>query len=627
MSSLWPYWLRPAWLLLAPLLGALLWHLWHRRRRTGRWQMILPKAFHTVLLRGGTGRGSRLPWVLLGLGWLLALLALLGPSWQRVEQTAQKPADPLVVLLQLTPEMLATDAPPNRLEQARRKLLDLLNQRRDAQTAIVVYAGSAHVLVPLSDDLATSRNLIDALKPSLMPLPGARADLAVRQALALLDQGALGQGRILLIGSQLSEQERRGIRQSLGPRSPRLLMLGMGTRDGAPVKQENGEFVQDPQGAILVAQLDSSSLKAFIEGVGGDYRSARGDDLDLRELGLFDGPQTLRNGEQTVQLDAWADQGYWLLLPLLLLAACAGRRGWLLSLALLWLAAPTPSYAAAFMDLWLRPDQQAARLLAEQRPAQAARRFIDPQWQGMALYEAGDYAGAASRFAQGNLAADHYNRGNALARSGALAAALEAYEQALERQPDLQPALINRVLVQRLIDEQQRGQNPAETPSPDSPPQPESSQPATPAPTIPGQADSGQASPGQTEPGPGTPGQTSSGQTLPAPARSPSTGNDPGTRPDGDAPEALPGPASRDAPLTQRSPGTGDPGDNPLSPTVSGPPSVPDASLSEAAPNAEMDAEQRQALEQWLRQIPDDPAELLRRKFWYEQQHTQDPPQ
>ncbi len=113
------------------------------------------------------------------MAWLLTILALLGPSWERVEQTSQKPADPLVVVLELTPEMLATDSPPTRLEQARRKLFDLLQARSDAQTAIVVYAGSAHTLVPLSDDLATSRNLLDALKPSLMPEAGHRADLAV----------------------------------------------------------------------------------------------------------------------------------------------------------------------------------------------------------------------------------------------------------------------------------------------------------------------------------------------------------------------------------------------------------------------------------------------------------------
>ena len=200
MSALWPYWFRPWWLLLLPVLGWLIWQLWHRQKRAGRWQMILPPAFHAALLSGGGGRDSKLPWITLGIAWVLTVLALLGPSWQRVEQISQKPADPVVVVLELTPEMLATDVAPNRLEQARRKLLDLLQNRSDAQTAIVVYSGSAHTLVTLADDLSTSRNLLDALKPSLMPVAGHRADLAVTKALSLLNQGDLGEGRILLIG-------------------------------------------------------------------------------------------------------------------------------------------------------------------------------------------------------------------------------------------------------------------------------------------------------------------------------------------------------------------------------------------------------------------------------------------
>ncbi|EGH46786.1 TPR repeat-containing von Willebrand factor, type A, partial [Pseudomonas syringae pv. pisi str. 1704B] len=144
ISGLWPHWFRPEWLLITPLLALLIWRLWHRQKRAGRWQMLLPTHFHEVLLNGGRGSNSKLPWVALGLAWLLALFALLGPSWQRVEQISQKPVDPLVVILELTPQMLATDTPPTRLEQARRKLLDLLQKRSDAQTAIVVYAGSAH---------------------------------------------------------------------------------------------------------------------------------------------------------------------------------------------------------------------------------------------------------------------------------------------------------------------------------------------------------------------------------------------------------------------------------------------------------------------------------------------------
>lgn len=573
MIALWPHWFRPWWLLAVPLLAILLWRLWHRRKRTGRWQLILPAAFHSVLLDGGRGGSSKLPWVVLGLGWTLAVLALLGPGWQRVEQISQKPVDPLVVILELTPQMLAADTPPTRLEQARRKLMDLLRVRSDSQTAIIVYAGSAHTLVPLSDDLVTSSNLLEAVKPSIMPLAGQRADLAVGKALTLLEQADLGRGRILLIASALSEQERIGIRQQLRGDSPPLSILGIGTAEGAPVTEENGSLLKDGQGAILVPRLDSASLEGFAGQIGGRYQQAGGDDDDLRRLGLLAGPQQVRNDGQRVRLDTWADQGHWLLLPLLLVAACAGRRGWLLCLPLLMLAGvPQRSEAFEFRDLWLRPDQQGERLLEQRRPAEAALRFEDPHWKGVALYEAGDYAGAAQQFAAGDSAADHYNRATALARAGELAAALDAYDQALERQPDFPAAQYNRELIQAVLEEQT---------------DPDGDQPEPPPPEDDDDSDQPPAS------------QTQSS-------------------PDGDPQESETGEqASSDAPPTETSGQTAiDTGEDDEQTTR--PPIRP--------ADTQLTGERRQELEQWLRKIPDDPGELLRRKFRYEQQYQENTP-
>ncbi len=573
MSEYWPHWLHPEWLLLLPLLAWPLWRLWHRQRRAGRWELLLPPAFHQVLLGERAGRDSRLPWIALGLAWLLALLALLGPSWQRIEQNPLKRADPLVVLLEVTPGMLAGDAAPNRLAVARRKLLDLLEARQEAQTAVVVYAGSAHTLVPLSDDLEATRNLLDAVAPAIMPVAGRRADLAVARGLELLEQGARGRGQLLLIGTELDAAERQGIVRALGRQGRRFGILGIGSTSGAPIVREDGSLLKDEQGSILLARLDATGLARFAASLGGLYQNATLDSRDLQRLGLLGSPRLLRESEQSSRLEAWADQGHWLLLPLLLLAACAARRGWLLCLLPLLLVLPRPAPALEFGDLWLRRDQQGHALLQAGRPADAALRFEDSQWQGVARYRAGDYAGAAESFARGHSADAHYNRGNALARAGELEAALDAYERALELQPTLQPAQLNKALVEELLRQQQAGQ--------------------------PGETDTG----GESAPQGGT--QAAAGTS----AQAPHSGEN------GENSEAVAATAAASSP-TDEGTGTlasaGDTGRGDEAPTA------PGRAVETAA--EQLGDERRQALEQWLRQIPDDPGELLRRKFWYEQQ-------
>ncbi|TBV11818.1 vWA domain-containing protein [Stutzerimonas kirkiae] len=554
-----PELLRPGWLMCLPLLGWVLWKLWHRQRKVGRWQRLIPQAFHGTLLTRGRLRNSRLPWITLGLAWLLACLALLGPSWQRIEQPSLQRADPLVVLLQTTPSMLAADVPPSRLVQARYKLIDLLRSRQDAQTAIIAYAGSAHTLVPLSDDLETARHLLDILHPQLMPEPGQRADLAVAQGLALIEQAAQGRGRLLLIGSSLAPREREGIARLLERQDSELLMLGIGTAQGAPVEQEDGNFLKNLDGSILIPRLDGDSLAAFIEGTGGHYQPAQLDNSDFERLGLLDARGRPLIREESASLSLWLDQGYWLLLPLLLLASCAGRRGWLFCLPLL-LAAPPPAQALQWRDLWSRPDQQGQALLHAGRPAQAAEHFTDRRWRAHALHLAGDFGAAAQLLAESDEAIDHYNRGNALARAQSWPAAIEAYEQALELDPQLQQARYNKELLEELQRSQtttlDEPQEPAAQDGDDMAAHSETSRMAT--------SDDGEDEPAE---------------------------------------EPTPTQAQEDA----------------AAPTAAVPSEPPGTA---AQPTSD---EQEQALQQWLRQVPDDPGELLRRKFLYEQRKRQEP--
>lgn len=576
-----PHLLRPFWLLVLPLPIWLLWRLWNRQRQIGRWQRLLPPAFHAVLLTRGRLRNSRRPWLVLGSAWLLACLALLGPSWQHAEQPSLSRTDPLVILLDTTPTMLAADVRPSRLEHAKRTVLDLLQARQDAQTAVVAFAGSAHTLVPLSNDIATTTNLLDSLQPDLMPEAGHRADLAVAHGIELLQQGANGRGRLLLIGSSLSDPERAAIQALLDDHPLQLLILGIGTEQGAPIAREDGSFLKDGSGAILIPRLEDGALRRLARDVGGRYQRASLDDTDLQRLGLLtDSGELVVKDDTKTRLDAWLDQGHWLLLPLLLLAACAGRRGWIFCLPL-FLFMPQPASALSLQDLWLRPDQQGERLLDAQRPAEAAEHFENPQWRGYARYLAGDYAGAVEQFGKGDTAADHYNRGNALARIEEFDAAIEAYDQALELDPALEAARRNKATIEDILRQrQQQAQQEQQEQRAEDPPSedaaPESGQSQQPPPSAGSAASQSQ------------PSELSEQDEL-------EQGNqDPSAAPA----EALsdPGEAGEQSETAEALEATGAP----------------------------FDPEQDQAMNQWLRKIPDDPGELLRRKFLYEQRKRQE---
>jgi hypothetical protein len=114
----------------------------------------------------------------------------------------------------------------------------------------------------------------------------------------------------------------------------------------------------------------------------------------------------------SLESDQWREEGPWLLLALLPLAALAFRRGWLVPmLACAIILPPTPGWAFGWSDLWWRADQQAARQLEAGAEAAAAARFQDPAWRAAASYRAGDYARALAALADVPDPEADYNRG------------------------------------------------------------------------------------------------------------------------------------------------------------------------------------------------------------------------
>jgi Ca-activated chloride channel family protein len=570
--------LRPQWLWALLVLPLLAW-LWRARRRNNNaWREWVDPHLLRHLLDASPDRRSRFAGWLGALGYALAVLALAGPSWRQVEQPRWQSSAPLVIALDLSSAALAADLPPSRLAQARAKLATLLRERKGGQVGLVAFAGDAFTVAPLTDDAANVALFLDALQPDVMPVDGQRSDRAIAWSAQLLKRAgaggiAGGSGEILLLTDHADVDALDAAARAAGE-GYRVSVLGLGSEAGAPYRR--------PDGTIVGAQLDSASLRKLAARGNGRYATLVAGDDDLRDLGVLDptataGTTTTAGGPGR----SWQDEGYWLLPPLLLLALFAFRRrgmAMMLLLACMWI----PWQPAQAAGWWVRPDQAAHRQME----------------QGTRAYRQGDFARAAQTYEAIDSADGHYNRGNALAKAGQYPQAIDAYDQALRKQPQMADAIANRRAVEAAMKRK--------------PPQGPKSGQQNPKQGGEGGQQSGQGQPSKTQSG-GTPPPQSANQPSPASSQQ-----------DGKPQDAEPADAQsqRDADAAQR---------ERMQRALQAAGNRSDGKDARESERSETPAqrERRLANEAWLKRVPDDPGGLLRAKFKleYERRLTQGAPE
>lgn len=255
----------------------------------------------------------------------------------------------------------------------------------------------------------------------------------------------------------------------------------------------------------------------------------------------------------------------------------------------------------SWQDLWLRKDQQAANALAENDPRKAAELFKSPQWQGAAEYRAGNFAEAVAAFDELDGDDDYYNLGNSLTRHGQLDEALKAYGKALQLNPEMVDASFNKELIEKLIQQQEQQKGQGENQDQKSGDQQQNQEN--------GEESQKQQSDGQ---------EQSQAQDQPD-----EEGEEQGERQDEAAPadEQKSEDPTKDEQQDQQ--GKKDAQAEESKERSAGQPEDEDDEEQPPTekirlPEDKMSAEEKQALEQWLRKIPDNPGGLLKRKFEYQ---------
>ena len=573
------HFIRPLWLIMIPFIFFLIIVFKKRRLSVGNWGNIIDKKLIPYVLHRDQLKEDPKKWWLFTVTGILAVIAMAGPTWEKIQQPSFRADQALVIALDLSRSMNAQDLSPNRLTRGKLKILDILERRRSAQVALIVYSANAFTVTPLTSDSDTIISLINSLDTTIMPSRGSYPSAAIEKGIQLLKQAGASNGEILLVTDGGITSDAFDSVEKLKNEGYKLSVLGVGTEDGAPIPKESGGFVIDNSGQIAIARLEIEDLIKLASIGGGTYTNLTSNDQDINML-LSERVLDAEESDESLTTDQWYEFGPWLLLLIVPLSSLFFRRGWVFILIFTVLPYDNQIYAFEWIDLWKTKNQQAKEAFDNGDYDTAVSLFTDPKWLAAANYDAKNFQKSAQIFNSIDDGDSLYNYANSLAKSGQLKKALEIYNEVIDLENKPEDAIYNRDLIMNLLKEQEsKGEN-----------------------------DNNEQSSNEGSSGDNNQDEISeNSQETQNESSSEDGNNDDQNELNSNREQSN----EEDIEAIERElEKAADNSENELQENTS----------NETEVDERMVQEQEQALEQWLRRIPDDPGGLLRRKFRYQYQ-------
>lgn len=293
------HFLRPWWLLLIPA-AIVIWRLWRTRSEGLRgWRAQMDPELLAALSHGGQRSGVTNACLLLA-GWIVASIAIAGPTWRMQPSPFAEDAPPLMILLKADKSMTPASQTTTPLDRAKLKIADLAKARAGQPLGLVAYAGSAHLVLPPTQDTAVVAQMAAEISPEIMPTPGDRLDLAIAVAQQALPEGAAAE--LLVVANSVSADDGalEAAAKTLGP--ARVMFLTIDEPDSD----------------------DDRSVQAAARVLGAPVQPLTIDDQDVQRIVRSADATSLA----TVTGDdrQWVESGYWLVPALAILVAVSFRR-------------------------------------------------------------------------------------------------------------------------------------------------------------------------------------------------------------------------------------------------------------------------------------------------------------
>ena len=449
-----------------------------RRRRALIGRIVAPKL--RALLAGNTSPFRRIfrgACVVAALALLVVALAEPRLGYDTLE-VPHRGRD-VVIAMDVSRSMMATDVAPTRLQRAKLLAEDLVSELGGDRIGLVAFAGSAFLQAPLTLDHGAVLSALDELDTDLIPKGGTNLAAAIRASGEAFTK-AEGFSRAIIIISDGEELDADGLAAARDAAADgvRIFTVGVGSAEGSEIPLAPGEFVRDPSGKVVQSKLDAARMKEIAEATGGFYTP-----LDEQAARLLATEGIGKMAESDIDMESSRrpiERYQWPLgaaLALLVLQALVGerRRVPLGAAAALWLAAAVPSQASG-IAAYEQGNYEQARQDFENRLKMEPEAPNLQLNAGAAAYRLKDYGKASQYFSKAMLAEDpalrsaaEFNLGNTLFRQGEgqedkekkvsdWKDAIAQYEAALKTRPDYSEARENKERVEQLLEQLEKEQ-------------------------------------------------------------------------------------------------------------------------------------------------------------------------
>ena len=208
-------------------------------------------------------------------GILLLVVSLARPQWGVRDEQVFDQSREVLIAVDLSRSMLATDLSPTRLDRAKIMIEGLLGPLKGERVGLLLFAGTAYLQSPLSPDYEIIRELIPTLNPDWMPQGGTDYTQMLKVASEAFESGqASDRFLIILSDGESTTQGWEEEADQLQKQGVKVLSLGLGTEAGTVVPGRDGGYTKDERGAVVISKLEPKTLQEIAKRTEGIYRDS-----------------------------------------------------------------------------------------------------------------------------------------------------------------------------------------------------------------------------------------------------------------------------------------------------------------------------------------------------------------